>query len=119
MTLQYCISGVTNPIESHGCCSMILPLLNISYTNGQALHAFQGGQRYRGHFGAYDEENEGGGAGGGGSHWRSSSGDVALGHALRWQFRSRLVIARAAKEDDGGDHCRVRGVWPHRIGGQD
>ena len=24
MTLQYCISGVTNPIENHG-CSMILP----------------------------------------------------------------------------------------------
>ena len=30
MTLQYCISEVTNPIENHG-FSMILPLLNIRY----------------------------------------------------------------------------------------
>ena len=26
---------------------------------------------------------------------------------------------RAVEEDDGGDRGRVRGVWPHRIGGQD
>ena len=26
---------------------------------------------------------------------------------------------RAAEEDDGGDRGRVRGVWPHRIGGHD
>ena len=30
VTLQYCISGVTNPIENHS-CSMILLLLNIRY----------------------------------------------------------------------------------------
>ena len=29
MTLQYCISGVTNPIENHSCL-MIIPLLNTS-----------------------------------------------------------------------------------------
>ena len=27
--------------------------------------------------------------------------------------------SRAAEEDDGGDRGCVRGVWPHRIGGQD
>ena len=26
---------------------------------------------------------------------------------------------RAAEEDNGGDRGRVRGVWSHRIGGQD
>ena len=31
----------------------------------------------------------------------------------------RLVITRAAEEDDGGDCGRVRSVWPHRVGGQD
>ena len=30
----------------------------------------------------------------------------------------RIAIARAAEEDDRGDRGRVRGVWPHRIGGQ-
>ena len=28
-------------------------------------------------------------------------------------------IPREAEKDDGGDRGRVRGVWPHRIGGQD
>ena len=30
-----------------------------------------------------------------------------------------LAITRAVEEDDGGDRGRVRGVWPHCIGGQD
>ena len=49
---------------------------------------------------------------GGSNRWRASPGDVALGHALCW---SHLAIARAAKEDDGGDHDRMRGVSPQRI----
>ena len=33
--------------------------------------------------------------------------------------RGRLAITQAAEEDYGGDRGRVRGIWPHRIGGQD
>ena len=54
--------------------------------------------------------------GAGGSNCRKvSPGDAALGHALRWRCRSRLEITLAAEEDDGGDHGRVRGVWPHSV----
>ena len=57
--------------------------------------------------------------GAGGSNCRRvSPRDAALGHALRGRCRGRLEITRAAEEDDGGDRGRVRGVWPHRIGGQ-
>ena len=45
--------------------------------------------------------------------------DATLGHALRCRCRGRLVINQAAEEDDGVDRGCVRGVWPHRIGGQD
>ena len=42
--------------------------------------------------------------GAGGSNLRRSGpGDVAVGHASRWRGRSRLAIARATEEDDGGD----------------
>ena len=65
-------------------------------------------------------KKRGAGGGGGGSNCRRvSPGDAALGHALRRRCRGRLEITRAAEEDDGGDRGRVRGVWPHRIGGQD
>ena len=37
MTLQYCISGVTNPIENHS-CSIILPLLNIRDLRIPTIH---------------------------------------------------------------------------------
>ena len=40
MPLQSCISGVTNPIENYS-CSMILPQLNISYTNGYTIILFE------------------------------------------------------------------------------
>ena len=50
---------------------------------------------------------------------RVSPGDAALGHALRRQYRGRLEITRAAEENYGSDRGRVRGVWPHRIEGQD
>ena len=56
---------------------------------------------------------------GGSNQRRASPGDVALGHALRRRCRSRLAIARAAQEDDEGDRGGVRGVWPHRVRGQD
>ena len=52
------------------------------------------------------------GAGGaGGSNWRRvSPRDAAVGYALCWRCRGRLVITRAAEEYDGGDRSRVRGV---------
>ena len=58
-----------------------------------------------------------GGAGGSNCR-RASPGDTALRHALRRRCRGRLAITRAVEEDDGGNRGRVRGVWPHRIGGQ-
>ena len=58
--------------------------------------------------------------GAGGSNCRRASpGDAALGHALRRRCRSRVVIPQAAEENDGGDYGRMRGVWPHHIGGRD
>ena len=48
----------------------------------RVLHAFQGGQKHHGGFGASEEENGAGGAGGS-KHRRARIGDVALGHALR------------------------------------
>ena len=91
-------------------------LLRGGYKRG--LHAFQGGQRHHGRFGTPAEEKVNGGAGGS-NCWKASPGDVALGHALRWRCRGCLAIAQAAEEDDGRDRGRVRGVWPHRIRGQD
>ena len=81
-------------------------------------HAFQGGRRHHGRFGTPEEEKGGGGAGGSNCR-RVSPGDAALGHALSWRCRGRLEITRAAEEDDVYDRGRVRGIWPHRIGGQD
>ena len=81
-------------------------------------HAFQGEQRHHGCFGESEEKNGVGGAGGNNQR-RVSPGDVALGYALRSECRSRLAIAQAAGEDDRSDHGRVRGIWPHLIGGQD
>ena len=96
--------------------------LKVVYVTGAAykrdLHAFQGGQRHHGRFGTHEEENRGGRTGGCNCR-RISPGDAALGHALCWRCQSRLAITRAAEEDDGGNRGRVRGVWPHRIGGQD
>ena len=46
------------------------------------LHAFQGGRRHHGRFGAPEEE-AGGVRAGGSNCWRASPGDAALGHALR------------------------------------
>ena len=56
---------------------------------------------------------------GGSNRRRASPRDAALGRALCWRCRGRLAITRAGEEDDGGDRGRVRGVWPHRIGGRD
>ena len=83
----------------------------------RVLYDFQGGQRHHRRFGAPEKEKEGGGAGGCNCR-RVCSGDAALEHALCRRCRGRLVITRAAEEDNGGDRGRVRGVWPHRIGGQ-
>ena len=91
-------------------------LLRGSYKLG--LHAFQGGQRHHGRLGTPEEEKGGGGAGGSNCR-RLSPRDAALGYALRWRCRGRLAITPAVEEDDGGDRSRVRGVWPHPIGGQD
>ena len=44
---------------------------------------------------------------------------IQVVQSLCWWCRGRLAIIRAAEEDDGGNRGRVRGVWPHRIGGQD
>ena len=64
-------------------------------------------------------EEKGGGRAGGSNCRRVSPGDAALGHALCWRCHGRLAITREAEEDDGRDRWRVRGVWPHRIEGQD
>ena len=64
-------------------------------------------------------KKRGAGGAGGSNCRRVSPRDAALGYALRWRCRGRLAITRAAEEDDGGDRGRVRGVWSHRIGGQD
>ena len=55
-------------------------LLHGSYKRG--LHAFQGGQRHHGRFGAPEEIKGSGGAGGSNCR-RVSPGDGALGHTLR------------------------------------
>ena len=47
----------------------------------RGLHAFQGGQRHHGRFGAL-EEGKGVRGAGGSNCWIVSSGDPALGHAL-------------------------------------
>ena len=57
----------------------------------------------------------GGGGVGGSNCRRVSPRDAAVGYALRWRCRGRLAITRAAEEYDGGDHGRVRGVWPHLV----
>ena len=97
-------------------------ILKVAYVTSAAykrgLHAFQGGQRHHGRLGTPEEENRGGRAGGCNCR-RFSPGDAALGRALCWRCRGHLAITRASKEDDGGNRGRVRGVWPHRIGGQD
>ena len=62
-------------------------------------------------------KKKGAGGGGGSKCRRDSSGDAALEHALCRRCRGRLTITLAGEEDDGGDRGRVRGVWPHRIGG--
>ena len=82
------------------------------------LRAFQGRQRHHGCFGAPEEGKWGGGAGGSNCR-RITPGDAALRHALCWRCRGRLAITRATEKNDGDNRDRVRGVWPHRIGGQD
>ena len=49
---------------------------------------------------------------------KSQSSRRRFGACFTLTVPGRLEITRAAEEDDGGDRGRVRGVWPHRIGGQ-
>ena len=58
---------------------LLLHLVCGSYKRG--LHAFQGGQRHHGRFGAPEEEKGGGGAGGS-NFRRVSPRDAAMGHVL-------------------------------------
>ena len=83
-----------------------------------SLHAVQGGRRHHGRFCAPEEEKRGGGAWGR-KYRRASPGDAALGHDQCRRCRGDLAMTRAAEEGDGDDRGRVRGVWPHPIGGQD
>ena len=72
-----------------------------------------------GRFGA-PEEKKGGGGGGGGKQLPESQ-------SWRRHFVACFMLTmpgtsrnyQSTKEDDGGDRGRVRGVGPHRIGGQD
>ena len=79
------------------------------------LHAIEGGQRHHGHHDAPEEEKGGGGI----QPPASQSWRRHFGACFTLTIQSRLAITRVAEEDDEGDHNRVRGVWPHRIGGQD
>ena len=62
---------------------------------------------------------------GAGGRGEATAGESALATPLRGMLYADdagvvcLEITRTAEEDDGGDRGRVRGVWPHRIGGQD
>ena len=49
----------------------------------------------------------------------SQSSRRRFGVCFTLTMPGHLEITRAAEEDDGVDCGRVRGVWPHRIGGQD
>ena len=88
-------------------------LLRVDYKRG--LYAFQGGQRHPGRFGAKN-----GARGSGGKQLpESQSWRRRFGTCFMLTMLGHLAITRAAEEDDGGDSGRVRGVWPHRIAGQD
>ena len=80
-------------------------LLRGGYKHG--LHAFQGGRRHHGRFGTPEKLPES-------KSWRRR-----FGACFTLTMPGSLEITRAAEGDDGGDRGRVRGVWPHRIGGQD
>ena len=62
---------------------------------------------------------------GGGGRGEATVGESALETPLRGMLYAddTGVVSqspdRAVEEDDGGDRGHVRGVWPHRIGGQD
>ena len=75
-------------------------------------------ERHHGRFGIPEEEKWGGG-GRGKQLLESQSSRRRFRTCFMLTCWCRLAITRAAEEDDGGDRGRVRGVWPHRIGGQD
>ena len=91
-------------------------LLRGGYKRG--LHTFQGGQRHHGRFGTPEEDNGGEGGGGGGKKPPGSQPR---------QYRFGILYAEdAGAVSQSTEHPRkmmgvivVRGVWPHRIGGQD
>ena len=107
--------GTRSSSKVRACAPSVQHLLRGRYK--RSLHAFQGGRRHHGRFGTPEEEKGARGAGGSNCR-RVSPRDATLRHALRWRCRGRLVINQAAEEDDGVDRGCVRGVWPHRIGGQ-